>query len=250
MRLFSPGKILLPVILFMNSNRGDSQNILADTSVKTSSVYSAVKLYHQFLTPETGLYNGSQYAYNSYYPFEINQGDPFFISKQFDTGAVFYNNVLYEHVPLLYDIVKDELLIHDPTNFYIIRLNSARLGWFTIWDHTFIRLIHDSANNLLPTGFYDLLYNGNTALYKRVSKIFMENSTSFMGINKYLVESNAFFIKKDNQYYRVNKKRSILLIMRDKKKEVLQFIKKNKLNFRKDYEAALTKLVAYYNEIL
>ena len=139
------------------------------------------------------MYNGSEYAYNAYYPFTINEGDPFFQSKTFDTGAVFYNNVLYENVPLLFDIVKEELLTHDPTNNYIMRLNNERVKWFIIWGHTFVRLNHDSANNSpLHTGFYDLLYNGNTSLYKRDLKIFKENTASFQGLNKYLAETNEY----------------------------------------------------------
>jgi hypothetical protein len=250
MRWFTLVKIFLLSTFFINSYKACSQNFIADTSAETSSLHSAVNLYHQFLSPETGLYNGSQYAYNAYYPFVINQGDPFFQSKHFDTGAVFYNNVLYEKVPLLYDIVKEELLINDPTNTYIVRLNNERVRWFIIFGHTFIRLNQDSANNsALHTGFYDLLYNGNTALYKKVSKIFKENSASFQGINKYIVEFNEYFIKKNNQYYTVKNKRSLLIIMNDKKKEVGQFIKKSKLNLRKDQENALTRIVTYYDAI-
>ena len=157
---------------------------------------------------------------------------------------------MYENVPLLFDIVKEELLTHDPTNNYIMRLNNERVKWFIIWGHTFVRLSHDSADNSpMHTGFYDLLYNGNTSLYKRVSKIFKENSASSQGLNKYVVELNEYFIKRDNQYYTVKNKKSLLLIMNNKKKEVVQFIKKNKLKLRKAREYALVKIVAYYDGI-
>ena len=101
----------------------------------------------------------------------------------------------------------------------------------------------------MHTGFYDLLYNGNTALYKRVSKIFKENSASFQGLNKYIVETDEYFIKRDNRYYAVKSKKALLLIMNNKKKEVVQFIKKNKLKLRKTPEYALMKIVAYYDGI-
>ena len=100
-------------------------------------------------------------------------------------------------MPLLYDIVKGELLTHDPTNNYVIRLNTERVQSFIISGHKFVRLNQDNdKGSPLRTGFYDLLYNGNTALYKRVSKIFKENTASFQGLNKYVVESNEYFIKK------------------------------------------------------
>lgn len=247
MRLFTFVKIFLLNTFFINSHKAISQNFIADTSAETSSLHNAVNLYHGFLSPETGLYNGSEYVYNVYYPFVINKGDPFFKSTYFDTGAVFYNNVLYENVPLTYDIVMEELLIRDPTNNYIIRLNNERVGWFIISGHTFIRLNQDNANNgALLTGFYDLLYEGKTSFYKRGLKIVKEN-LSFS--ERYIVESNEYFIKKNNQYYTVKNKGSLLLIMNNKKKEVEQFIKKNRLNFRKNREEALRKLVAYYDGI-
>jgi len=250
MRWFTLVKIFLLSTFFISSHKASSQNFIADTSEETSSLHNAVSLYHRFLYPETGLYDGSEYAYNLYYPFVINEGDPFFQSKQFDTGAVFYNNVLYKNVPLLYDVVKDELLTHDPTNYYIIRLNNEGVRWFSVWDNTFIRLNHDSANNVaLHTAYYDLLYNGNTGLYKRVSKIIKENSGSFQGINKFIVETDEYFIKKNNQYYIVKKKKSLLAILNNKKKEIEQFIRKNKLNLKKNKDYSLIKIIAYYDEI-
>lgn len=250
MRWVTLAKLYLLSSFFINSFQAFSQNYTTDTSGENPSFQRAVNLYHRFLSPETGLYDGSEYAYNAYYPFIINEGHPFFQSNIFDTGTVFYNNVLYEKVPLLFDIIKEELLIKDPSRIYILRLNAERIGWFTIWGHTFIRLEGDSINSsLLHSGFYDVLYKGKTSLYKRVSKMFKENSASAQGLNKYVVETDEYFIKKDNQYYKVKNKKSLLLIVNDRKKEIGKFIKKNKLNVRKNKDDALTKITAYYDAI-
>jgi len=243
-------RIPLLIIFFMGSNKAFSQNFINDTSRETASFQEAVNLYHQFLSPETGLYDGSEYPYSIFYPVTINEGHPFFESKDFVTGAVFYNNILYKNVPLLYDIIQDELLINDPSMIYILRLNNERIGWFTVWGQTFIRLTADNATNpQFQTGFYNLLYNGKTSLYKRVSKIIKENSASAQGINKYVVELNTYFIKKDNQYYEVKNKKSLIAILNNKKKEIIQFIKKNKLNLRKNKNDALIKIVPFYDGI-
>ena len=209
-----------------------------------------MNLYHQFLSPETGLYNGSEYAYKLHYPFTINEGHPFYMTEQFDTGAVFYNKVLYENVPLLYDLIMGELVTRNPTNDYFIRLNNENIGWFILSGHTFIKLNpHDFGSVVLHEGFYDLLYNGTTALYKKPSKNFKETSDIHVGIKKYVVESDTYFIKKDNQYYKVNNKKELLLIMNNNKKEVELFIGKNKLSLKKDKDNALRKIVAYYDDI-
>lgn len=242
--------IFLTYLFFINSSQVSGQNSITGTSRETASFQEAVNYYHQFLSPETGLYDGSEYTYNTYYPIQINEGDPFFQSKNFDTGAVFYNNVLYKKVPLLYDIIKNELLIHDPSGIYIIKLNAEKVGWFIMWGHTFVRLIFDSiSNSQLRTGFYDLLYNGKTSLYRKDSKALNENTASARGINRYVVESNEYFIKTNNQFYKITNKKSLMIVLKNKKKEMGQFIKKNKLNLRKNKNYALLKIAAYYDEI-
>jgi hypothetical protein len=244
-------KVHFLFIFFLITYHASSQISIADTSTVTSSLHNAVNLYHRLLSPETGLYNGSEYAYNTYYRFTINEGHPYFQEKRFDTGAVFYNGILYENVPLMYDIIKEELLTKDPISVNTIRLNTERIQWFVILGHTFIKLNHDSTDNAtLPSGFYDLLYNGNTSLYKKISKSFEATSDTYYGIKQYVVESSEYFIKKDNHYYKIKNKKALLLVMNNQKKEVEQFIKKNKLSVKKDKENALKNIVAYYDSIV
>ena len=154
MNYFKLVRIALPILFLLNSFKVFPQKFVADSSGQPV-MQVAINSYHQFLSPETGLYTGSQYTYNTYYPFTINEGNPFFFSKNFDAGSVFYNNVLYENVPLLYDIIKGELLINDPSRTYIIRLNNSRIAWFKLWGHTFVWLMNDlTANSSMNTGFY------------------------------------------------------------------------------------------------
>ena len=250
MRCFVLGTIFLSGAFFLNFPKVFSQNFALDTLRETEGFQQAVNLYHQYLSPETGLYDGSEYAYNTYYPFIINEGHPFFQKKGFDTGSVFYNNIFYEKVPLLYDIINGELLTINPTKIYIIRLNGENIKWFTIYGRTFINLVKDSTSaNPLNTGFYSALYKGKTSLYKKVSKIFKENSSAGQGLNKYVVEVNDYFIKKENGYFKIKNRKSLLNVLNNKKKEIGQFIKRNKLNLRKNKEEAFIRIVGYYDEI-
>ncbi len=234
MKLFVLITIFFSSTFFLKSTKAFSQTFISDTLSDAASIKNAVIVYHQYLSPETGLYDGSEYSYATYYPFTIDEGHPFFESKNFDTGSVFYNNILYEKVPLLYDIIKRELLIRDPSRINIIRLNAENIKWFSIFGHTFIRIIKDSASGSpLNTGFYDILYKGNTSLYKKASKLFKENTSSFQGINKYVVENDEYFIKKEDEYFKIKNKKSLMKILSDKKKEVGQFMNKNKLKLKK-----------------
>ncbi len=242
------GMFLLNALL--NFNSVFSQNFVTDTAKEIPGLGTAINVYHQYLSPETGLYDGSEYTYDTYYPFTINEGHPFFQSKYFDTGVVFYNDVLYEKVPLLYDIIHGELLTKDPSKINVIRLNEGNVRWFTIYGQPFKRLVKDSlSGSALNTGFYAGLYEGATSLYMHASKIFKENTSSASGINKYTVEVNEYFIRKGNTYFKITSRKSLLNVLDDRKKEIGQFMNKNKLKLKKNKRYALTKIVAYYNEI-
>lgn len=242
--------LFLLSVFFIHFKSSFSQNFISENTSDSASVKAAIELYHQYLSPETCLYDGSEYTYNTYYPFTINEGHPFFESKNFETGSVFYNNMLYEKVPLLYDVIHEELLIRDPSKINILRLNESKVKWFTIYGHTFIRVVKDSTSGSpLSTGYYDVLYQGNTSLYKKVSKLFKENSSSFQGLNKYVAENDEYFIKKGNDYFKIKSRKNLLSVFTDRKKEISQFMAKNKLKLRKNKEYALLKTVAYYDKL-
>ncbi|MEO8766301.1 MAG: hypothetical protein ABI416_18520 [Ginsengibacter sp.] len=243
-------KIYLLATLILTSYTALPQTSLTDTSIEITSLHNAVNFYHSFLSPETGLYNGSEYTYYAYYPFVINEGHPFFQSNSFDTGSVFYNNVLYENVLLQFDIVKEELVTKDPSKMYSLKLHSDRIGWFNISGHTFVRPEGKKTSNpVLSPGFYDLLYNGNTPLYKKATKILNEYSSSTEGLYHYVVESDEYFIKKNNQYYKIKGKKSLMPLLNDSKKEVAQFIRKNKLNLKKNKDISYKMILTYYDRL-
>ena len=249
-KVFTVTKLLLLIAFTPIAKNSYAQSFTADSSNEDAHIKSAINLYHHFLAPEPGLYNGSEYVYYQYYPFVINEGHPFFLSKNFNNGSVNYNGMLYENVPILFDIIKDEVLINDPSKKYIIKLNNKRIDRFTILNYTFIHLHPDPAyNSIIKDGFYQLLYRGNTNLYKSVEKIIKENAGSSEGINKYVKENDAYIIQQGNKYYAIKNKKTLLLVLSSRKKEVQQFIKKNRLKMKKGKEYAFIKSVAYYDSL-
>lgn len=224
-----------------------SQTAQADTLNYLNAVKNAKTLYQQFIDPPTGLYNGAEYAD---YAYQITEGHPFFESADFNSGSVVYDGILYENVRLLYDIVKEEVVIKDPFEIYKIALINERLSEFTLSNHTFVRLVeNDSGNAVINTGFYEVLYSGTTGVYKKQKKKVQENVAFANGIKRYVVETSNYFILKDHKFYPVNNKRSLLSLFKNKDNEIQQFMRKNKLNMRKNKGIALTKAVAYYDEI-
>lgn len=229
-------------LLLILSHKALSQTTAADNT----AISEAISRYHHFLQPETGLYNGIEYID---YAYTIEDGSPFFMSSQFITSSVFYNDMLYQDVPLLYDIVKGEVVISDPLHLHKISLQSERILRFTILDYPFVRLKKDSTNqSLISTGFYQLLYSGKTRLYKKQTKTVQENLSANTGLTRYIDESTNYYLEKSHTFYTVSNKGALVNALQDKKKAVQRFIKKNKLRFKKDKDAALIKTAAFYDE--
>lgn len=238
--------VLITVLLFC-AVRASAQKLETDTTTYSNGINDAVSLYHAFTFPSPGLYNGSQYME---YAYTLKEGSPFFIFENFIAGSVFYNGILYEHVPMLYDVLKGEVIIHDPAEVYKVSLLSEKIGWFSLSNHTFVRFEQNNSDKqLLATGFYDVLYNGNINLYEKVNEKIEESISSAGVLNRYISEVDLYYLQKDNKFYEVNNKRDVLSLLKNKKKEIQQFIRKNKLNLRKAKTFALTRIVAYYDSI-
>jgi hypothetical protein len=224
-----------------------AQTTTADTSNYAIAVQNAILAYHQYLSPQTSLYNGSEYVD---YAYTITEGIPFFETSLFNIGSVEYNSMLYQNVPILYDEVLGEVVIQDTYGRGKIILNTEKVTAFNLLNHHFVRLSPDSTGKSpIRTGFYDVLYQGNISVYRRQFKKILETITVSEGIRRTISIQDGYFIKKGTVYYVVSNKHDVLNITTDKKKEVQQFIRKNKLNIRKGKEVALIKIAAYYDQL-
>jgi hypothetical protein len=55
--------------------------------------------------------------------------------------------------------------------------------------------------------------------------------------------------KKDNVYYRIRRRKDILQVLEDRKKELKKYIKANLLLFRKEPEKTLVSIAKYYQNL-
>jgi hypothetical protein len=241
------GKTIVLFFFIAFTNMLYAQNSTADTSNTAIAIHNAINNYHQQIFPETNLYNGIEYVD---YAYTINEGFPFFETTQFSTGTVEYDNMLYYNVPLLYDEVKEAVVIIDASGTNKIQLNNEKVAGFSLRNHRFVKLVQDSSGKLpIRTGFYDVLYQGNMSVYKKQTKKVLETITMTEGIRRRIDEQNEYFIKKGNTFYVVSSKHDVLNTTKDNKKEMHQYIKKNKLNFRRAKEISLIKIAAYYDQL-
>jgi hypothetical protein len=210
-----------------------------------SSYNNAVSVYTNTAGVNMHLYNGSEYID---YDHKI-AGSPFFLDTYFVNGSIVYDGILYNNVQFFYDILHDNVVIKNYNNNTPLLLVQEKVSAFDLEGHHFIRIVVDTAvSGIKNSGFYDVLYNGNTKLFAKRKKIVVEkisvqySESSFGGKEEY-------YIYKDNVFYQVSDKKSVLNVLKTHKSELTRFMHQNKIKFKQDKEAAMIKMVAYYDRL-
>ncbi len=214
-----------------------------DSTLLKSSINNVLSYYDQNIGEQSGKFNGSQ---NIGYPQGVIEKNPYFQSPNFSMGYILYNQVYYPNVNLIYDEAADLVVLQDSS--HKIELISEKLEGFGIGDNKFQYLIKKDANSndLLKTGFYQVLVEGNTSLYKKESKKVTEK---IVGSElTYLIETSTYYyLLKQNHYTELQSKKTIFRLLKDKEKELRKYTKTQHLNYRKDKDNMLSNVVEYYN---
>jgi hypothetical protein len=150
----------------------------------------------------------------------------------------------------MYDVFGDQLVVLLYNKFSEYTLIKDKVSSFDLNGHHIINI--DSlalpANAAIKAGFYDEVYKGKLqALVKRSKNNQTTSSTSTL--ESYFNASIDYYLKKNNVYYTVNSKGELLDVLKDRKKDIQQFIRTQQLNYRKDPVEALAKIAAYYDQI-
>lgn len=214
-----------------------------DTGITIQQKKEALELYYNALSMQAGLYNGSEYIV---YTSLLKDGHPYLDTAKLTTGNVFYDGMPYREVLMLYDIVKDELIVQHFNKVFYIQLVQSKVDEFDILGRKFLHLGKDSTQKAnVKNGFYELLYNGNIKLYARRIKTIQEYIPD-MQVERRVFSNNRYFIFKDGAYHEVFNQSSVLKVLADKKNMLRQALRKQRIRFRKQREAAMKLMLQQY----
>ncbi len=240
-------KILLCIfiIFIFVSQSLTAQFSVEDSSYRANALNYLVKLYDTTTLENLHLYNGfepSSYNYQT-------KGHPFFLTDQMEKGSIWYDGFQYKDRLISYNIFQNEVITMHFNNVYRFSLINDKLQSFSIEDHIFVRLDADSANgSVISTGFYDRLYSGQSvSVFAQRTKSLEEHITA-QNLETYFVQHNRYFIKIGETYYSVSNKKSVLKLFGKQKKQIQDFLRKNKIKFRKDREDAMTRIAAFADQ--
>lgn len=229
--------------VFISPGHLMAQTSLGDSSFYEEAISNAIGVFRKTERDQSRLYNGRQYKP---YTFTFIRGVPFFLTEEFTGGTIHYDGSFYDSVRLLYDEIKEMVIIDLG---WRVELVNERIGNFSIGDHQFLHLKKDSLNNLPASGFYEKLYNGQVVLYKKEKKEIKDHLSVSDGYQAEAIAKSYYYIKLDNIYHYVKRKKNLLNIFKDKKNEIQQYMKSSQLNFKNDKERTLSSVAAYYDQI-
>jgi hypothetical protein len=214
-----------------------------------ASVARAQQQYAASFVGHPQLFSGPEYLdYSRRYHDRV--GTQFYPTQNQQPGTIVYNDHYFADFSLVYDAVLDQVVLSPPDSPLMLRLVNENVRNFSIGDHRFIRLVADSlTGTTIRTGFYEVLADGNVQVLARRSKRIQEHLNQ-RNIDVEFTTTDKLFIKKGGLYYPANRKGAALRPFADHNKEMLAYIKAQKLSFkRSQFEPSVVKLAEYYSSL-
>lgn len=234
----------LVVFIFVLHAEMFGQGSISNDYFISTAIENTKAAYHKSVGINAGVYNGIFY---SGYDFRFNQGHPYYNSVELSSGWIIYDGVRYDSILMQYDEVLDELIAINPTGK--MRLWTPRVSAFSIFDDVFVALKkREKTDSAASVKFYHLLHKGKMTVLGKERKEIKEIITG-LELQRFIVTKNSHFIIKNDIWHSVNSKKDFYRLVSDHKDEVKAFVKKHKLNFKKDRSNMLAKAVAYYETL-
>jgi hypothetical protein len=232
--------------LLFHIEQASAQSKKEDSILYLTALSHTISVYNNQLGDQTPLFNGSLYPG---FPYNFREGSPYFLSDKATGGSsVEYDSMLFTDVSLLYDDLRQLVVAVDQG--FRLQLRNARITSFTILNHRFIQVYLDSSYKGLPgNGYYEQLYPGRAGVLKRTTKEVREVLSVAEGPIRSIYTTDSYYIHFGSEWIHIKSRRELLNVMKDHRKEIQRFIRKNDLNYKKDTDNTLVQVAGYYDQL-
>jgi len=234
--LFVP--ILLMMLLFNANIQSQTKQTLSDLRE-----YSGEK------------YGTSDFLVNGWkcYPEHFNaKGSPNFQNLNWADGTLTTTGgETFKQLDLRYNIQMDEVVLKQILSNGIpafVMLNKDFISSFTILSHTFIKA-EDIAPKIQISGYVEVVYSGAYSFYLKHQKDFVGNYNANTPEGSFSKQITVKYILIDDQLVKVQKKKSLLALFPEHKKQIKKFMSTNKIGYKKATNTQLRMLVQYCDEL-
>lgn len=225
-----------------------SQVLVTDTALRSPAALAAVSIYQNAMSTQLALYNGPEYNFAN--PHIL--GSPFLNeNNDWHIWSVAYDGVTYQKVPLRYDLYKNQAVILHYNGVSPLYLIQDKVESFS-WDNfNFINLKTGQAAlaNLSP-GYYQAIYNGTSKVLGKyrvelqsvVGNIGATTAGEFRHVKRYYVLVAGTYVEFKNA-------KGLISILKNKRKELRQYVKTNNIDLKQNPEEAMASLATEYDRI-
>lgn len=242
---FKPLSLLLLTFLLYHATVAQTPSP-GDSDIYRSAVDSTIALFYSRSKSVSACYNGKEYIPPQY---NFSEGSPYFLAPEARPGTITYDHVKYNDVRLLFDELQNNLVFVDET--HRIMLLNEKVERFSILDYHFVNILpQDPANGEKVTGYFQVLFDGNCLLLKKEEKKIRElSSFSAQELAKVVDTRSVWYIKKENEYYKIDGKKTFFELWATRQKEIKDFIKQNHIKFKSNVDDDYAKVTAFCDQL-
>jgi hypothetical protein len=223
--------------------RSLAQSQPQDSILYSSAAVNSINYFNANIGDQSEIFSGTQYDLLP----PANKGTFYFQDKNYCIPSLIcFNAKWHRAIPVLYDVYND--LMVAVNNNYLFVLKPEKLSDVFLLGHHFINFDPKGKNNM-PAGFYDELYNGrSTVLVKRIKTIF-DHQVSAQFAEIIYEDHSTIYLKKGDKFLEISSKGDLKKALADKKKQINEFMRVNKVKFNNDKEGTVAKVAGYYDQI-
>ncbi|MBT3242605.1 MAG: hypothetical protein HN352_05610 [Bacteroidetes bacterium] len=218
----------------------------AQANEEIISSEAAHSFYNQLYKTDSRLVSGE------YYQIPIMNtatGHPFFIDQSWKTGTIVIDGIIFNELPLRYDISSNELILStiDFTNSYLqIKLKKHNIEYFTLNDKLFKPFKKDTLQT--DPLFYEELVNGKISLLLLKTKT-LKISSGALSDYRYQT-SQKKFLSINNKLFSYKGKRSLYKLFPEFKEAIKTYSRQKKIRLRPKKMSGHIELINYCNSLL
>lgn len=247
MFLINNRKVLLSFLLLLIFSFIYSQELIPFEHKKqlTNNKINALRLAADSATfRQTAFLNGKMHT-----PVINQYSHPYLAENRWLKGSLEYRGETFQARLLKYDIETDHLIVlpYRTNNAYPIALKKDYINSFNLSNRNFLYYKDiDLPVGSIADGYLEVIYDDKTKFFlKWQKKEVLNNSLRQIEYQQRL----TMLLWKDDKYYRIRSRIGLLYHLRDKRKEVRQFIREHQLMINGDNYSSIKKVLEYYDNL-
>ena len=170
---------------------------------------------------------------------------PYYKNADFTDASFVYRDNYYPNQKVRLDLFKEQLIILPPEKRFGIIVGSQNVDRVFMYNRTFILLDPPKESGIKKGYYIQLLEGEKVKLFCKETYSIRQKQLTYAFDHKI-----TYYLLYNNRYYTVKNKGSFSKLFPQYKKQINQYAKDHKLNFRQDVEVSLTSLAQYCEELI